>query len=390
MEKKYDIFRADIPKKFNETSILLEHKERFLLSETHNDIPPYEILIHPTSLCNLNCEWCIGKNLTGETLIAKNKLSKGNNLYDLCKQIVSYEKTINIDGKNKIFKVNRVTFSGITGEPLMTGKKLLDSIDYLTKNNIEVGMFTNGLLIDENNISVLSKMNYILISIDAGTSRTYDFLKNGSKNSNNYQKLICNIKKLIEYSRMHNAQLDVNVGFVINKYNYKEILDLSIKLKKIGVHYLRFKTDISSKMNIDKEIIDNIENTLKYVKKNICTDKFKIVEIHRVSHPNDKIRISKKCYINKLIACVGSDCNLYACNYHPSISGVTYGDFTNSSFESVWSNKISNFNVCKKCPNVCDPFKTRSNNIMEFYSNLDLLNQKEFIKYIEENSRDEY
>ena len=53
--------RYVIPLEFNEILVLKKHFSRIINLFNKNILPPYEILIHPSSLCNLNCKWCIGE-----------------------------------------------------------------------------------------------------------------------------------------------------------------------------------------------------------------------------------------------------------------------------------------------------------------------------------------
>ena len=52
--------RFDLPRRFNEFDLLKTHFSRIINVFNNNVLPPYEILIHSSSICNLSCEWCIG------------------------------------------------------------------------------------------------------------------------------------------------------------------------------------------------------------------------------------------------------------------------------------------------------------------------------------------
>lgn len=169
--------------------------------------------------------------------------------------IINYKK-IGYDYKNncnKEYRVENVTFSGITGEPLITKDSILFAIGELTKHNIRVGLFTNGVLINKEMHETLLKLGYILTSIDAGNTETYNKLKCNDNDTNNFDLILKNIEDLNESKKKYNSNIDINVGYVINQYNYNQIYELAKKLKRIGVHYLRFKTDIASLLVMNDE-----------------------------------------------------------------------------------------------------------------------------------------
>ncbi|PHU31417.1 hypothetical protein CSW65_06465 [Streptococcus agalactiae] len=104
-------------------------------------------------MCNLKCAWCIGQNITEDKNDPiNNTLMEEGVLSTLVDSIISYRKEVVIDDKKKIFSTKRVSFSGITGDPLIAQRVLIPQIAKLQENGIETGMFTNGLLESVNNL----------------------------------------------------------------------------------------------------------------------------------------------------------------------------------------------------------------------------------------------
>ncbi len=84
--------------------------------------------------------------------------------------------------------------------------------------------------------------------------------------------------------------------------------------------------------------------------------------------PPDLSRHFSTCQITKLVAAVGSDGNLYPCNYHPRPGGATYGSGVDRSFGEVWEGQTRtelSLQLPAICPDVCDPFKNRSNALLQ-------------------------
>ena len=220
-----EYIRKDIPLQFNEFNLLKSHFSRIINIFEGTILPPYEILIHPSSVCNLNCEWCIGSfvanKLKSDKLLANN-LFDIENMKKIVEEIVSYKKLGKnyLTGEEEMFGVNNVSFSGITGEPFMAKDAILYAIDTLSSNGIRVGAFTNGVLIKPNMYDTILKMGYILISLDAGNDSTYSKLKCMNKDVNTFSNLIKTIEELNIRKKQIGSTTDINIGYVVNQFNY--------------------------------------------------------------------------------------------------------------------------------------------------------------------------
>lgn len=371
--KLKEIYRNDLKGRFNELDMLKRHFSRVINTFENNILPPYEILIHTSSICNLNCKWCIGSYVSckaNKSQLLANNLFEMKNMKKVVHDIISYKKTAYdfISCQNKEFRVENVTFSGITGEPLMCKEPILYAINELSNAGIRVGMFTNGVLIEPEMHKTLLKMGYILISIDAGNSETYNQLKCNGKQTSIYNKLLTNIKSLCESKEKYCSDTDINVGYVINQYNYNQLFELAKVLKTYGVHYLRFKTDIASLMVMNDEEKNVAKEQITKIRKELSDDYFDVVEIHDVLKDREKERYFSKCFVHYLIGNISSDGNVYLCNYHPKKNGYNYGSAIEHPLEEIWNNML-NSPIDKKipriCPSVCDPFKNRANRLLE-------------------------
>ena len=182
-----EVVRNDLPGRFCELDFLKRNWSRILNIFDGNILPPYEILIHPSSICNLYCKWCIGNhvaNKQNKDELVDNNLNDLENMKKVVYGILNYKKIGKNyeNNRNQEFKVENVSFSGITGEPMVSKEAILYAIDKLSNNGLRVGMFTNGTLLTEETHSTILKMAYVLISIDAGNESTYSKLKCAGKN----------------------------------------------------------------------------------------------------------------------------------------------------------------------------------------------------------------
>lgn len=368
-----DIIREDIPMQFNEFDLLKTNFSRIINIFEGNMLPPYEILIHPSSVCNLQCEWCIGSfvaNKKNSDKLLKNNLMKKENMEKIVEGILNYKKEgINYEtGEKEMFSVKNVSFSGITGEPFFYKDSILYAISKLADAGIRVGVFTNGTLIEEDMYDTVLKMGYLLISVDAGNPKTYSMLKCQNNNLEMFDKVLNTIKGLSKRKKEIGSNTDINIGYVINQFNYKELFDVAIMLKEAGVHYLRFKTDIASLMNMTQEERNIAKEQIEKIKDKLVDDNFKVVEIHNVLDDRKKTRNFSKCFIHYLIGNISADGNVYPCNYHPKPNGYYFDSAIENKFGEIWNN-IPDNEIDKQipniCPQVCDPFKNRANKLLE-------------------------
>lgn len=374
--------RNDLPGIFNETFVLKKYFDRFNnVLENGECLPPYEVLIHLSSKCNLQCKWCIGANIPIKEKedFARNlknlpcNLTNPDNIEKLIKNILEYKKEVEVfdNGKRtkKIFKVENVSFSGIVGEPLVAKDSFIKAVDLLSENGIRIGMFSNATLIDEDIIERLLKMDYINISLDAGTPETYANLKFGGADYGKsvFNKLLENISKLVKAKNESKSKLKINASYILYPYNYKEIYDLAKILKNLGIDNFRMKQDNSGKSLLSVKQMEEANILLNKIDE-IIDDNFKFIRIHKLNNPLEMKRAFKCCIITDLMASIGSDGNMYPCNYHPRVGGFSYGSVISNKFEDVWEGeermKIRKM-LPKICPKVCDPFKNRANRLFE-------------------------
>lgn len=370
--------RFDLPRRFNEFDLLKTHFSRIINVFNNNVLPPYEILIHSSSICNLSCEWCIGSFVANKKScdkLLKNNLFELDNMKKVVDGILGYKKMGKdyLTSEEKEYKVENVTFSGITGEPFIAKESILYAIDKLSSNGIRVGVFTNGTVIEPEMYDTVLKLGYVLISLDAGNKSTYSKLKCMGKNEKMFDKVIETIEGLSKLKQRINSNTDINIGYVINSYNYDELYDVAVILKNAGVHYLRFKTDIASLMTMSNEQREIAKNQIEKIRTELINDKFDIVEIHNVLDDRKKSREFSHCFIHYLIGNISADGNVYPCNYHPKPNGYYYSSAIENNFSSIWDNMLDT-DIDKSlpdiCPEVCDPFKNRANKLLEITYNI--------------------
>jgi MoaA/NifB/PqqE/SkfB family radical SAM enzyme len=383
--------RADLPGRFSEADMLRRQWSLVAATLEGAVLPPYEVLIHPSSSCNLRCQWCIGDHVPLELwsderappLILDasksaadrlpDRLAVPENLANLIEDLIAYRVWAPVppDGAPDEFRVQNVSFSGLIGEPFAARKALVPALRRLAGAGMRTGVFTNGVLLDDDAVDAVMGIAYVHLSLDAASPTTYARLKLGGRSIGElrFRQAVANLRKLCEERRRRaGCDLEINVSFVLYPDNYTEVLDAARLVHGLGVDALRLKQDISGDRTLSRAQRREASELVARAREELESETFRVIEIHRLERHDESARRFSACRITNLMAAVGSDGCLYPCNYHPRPGGATYGDAITEGFRAVWEGarrrELRN-RLPAICPKVCDPFKNRSNELLE-------------------------
>ena len=145
-------------KVFNRFKVINEY------SKKENELASFPNMIHiePTNHCNLGCIMCPQPN--------EMQRIKGMMNLDLYKSIIDELK----DTPAEFVYLHQF------GESLLH-KKITDMIDYASENGLQVGMSTNGTLLNEKISERIlnSKLDFLTLSLDGATEESYDKIRPG-------------------------------------------------------------------------------------------------------------------------------------------------------------------------------------------------------------------
>jgi MoaA/NifB/PqqE/SkfB family radical SAM enzyme len=372
--------RRDLPGRFNELDLLHRERSRVAGVLAGEVLPPYEVLIHPSSACNLRCTWCIGDHVPvtdGLVVLDAAKtaphvlpsvLADPEAMLGVLAGIASYRRA-RPDGTELV--VEAVSFSGLIGEPLMSRAAVTAGLHFLADRGLRAGLFTNGVLMDGPVREALARSAYVHVSMDAGTPGSYALLKSGQGPAGQ-RKFSAALENLARLSALRAAtpgsRLAVNGSFILYPENYAEVYDAARLLRDAGVDTMRVKRDISGKRLLSPAQAAHAADLIAAIRSDLADGDFHLVEVHHAGLPADLARHFTACRITRLMAAVGADGNLYPCNYHPRPGGHSYGPATGGRFAETWEGSARAgiaARLPRICPPVCDPFKTRANALLE-------------------------
>jgi len=253
--------------------------------------------------------------------------------------------------------------------------------------------------------TIVESLEWIRVSIDAGTKKSYDDLR-VTNSSNNFDVVISNIKKLIERKKELKSNIIIGVGFVVTQDNYNEVIDFANLFKDIDIDYCQFKPEIiqierngtqdDKKQQISSEfwaykIIDLLNEASQILGKKFESNAYKIEDL--IVDQDNYGRGYKECIGSQFQPCIGADGHVYVCTNHRGHKKYSYGNLYEESFKKIWGNikkkqKIMNL-INKKekfcnCTQLCKPHE--SNKML--WSIKNNLKNKEAIKDLKKKSKE--
>ena len=194
---------------FNSLKILF-HADRLRKIASENEYPPpIAVDIDPSNLCNQNCFYCNSKYYCKQS---KFSLMPTGHLLNIGKFLVEW-------------KVKAVCIAG-GGEPLIN-QELKDLLPFLHQNNIQIGVLTNGTLIDDEYIELFQKhCRFVGISCDSMEKVSYEKIRG----CDHIQIVKRNIARL---ARRKN-KLQVTLKILINQFNYEDLFETARIAKELG------------------------------------------------------------------------------------------------------------------------------------------------------------
>ncbi len=279
---------------FNLISVFLSRKLKFTFVFGY----PYNLIIEPTNICTLNCPMCPAGN-------AMMKRKRGMMKFKDFKRIID-------EMGSYLYQIGLMNY----GESLLN-PELFNMIRYAERNNITTVLSTNALFLDKDNAFKLLKsgLNFLSISLDGASQDTY--VKYRIKGD--FQKVVENIDYLIKKRGQLKSPLFIDIGFLVTKFNEKEIEKAKDLAVKLGVdNFSLVKLAFPEYREVSKETF------MDFVPENPFHSRYKIVngELELKEKPKKKtpcIWAWDRAVVNwdgsLCPCCVDYDCKYYLGNY---------------------------------------------------------------------------
>lgn len=321
---------------------IFHHQDILNKLETGERCNPVYIRIKPTNLCNHNCYYCHYKN----PYLTLDEYNPND--------MIPYDKMMEIINDMKDMKVKAVTFSG-GGEPLVY-PYIEEAMNKIVEAGIDLSIITNGSMLCDEKARILSKAKWVRISIDSIIPQNYAKIRGIDENALN--RLLKNIE---EFAKIKEESCELGVNFVIGMENYKEISDMAITMKNIGVNHVKFASLVSNQTEkYHEDIKDEVIANLNDLSSKLNSEKFKIIDLYSSDFDNYEVfkRIYSRCPTKEFICIIAANSKVYFCQDKAYLKNGCVCDLTNQSFKQGWNSeevirKFKEFDARETCKQHC-------------------------------------
>jgi len=317
-------------KDINKKRLSLKDKlyQEDILNRIKNPTYPYVVELDPTTACDLACPGCISADL-----LNKQSFSNGR-LLDLGKELIECG-------------IKAIVLIG-GGEPL-NHPKIGELIELFGKNDIHIGLTTNGTKINRYLYQIATYVQWTRVSIDAGKPETFNYLRpsKSGKPNGTFFKILENMENLakikkgsVGYSFLIRTPAD---GMGIS--NVSEIYDAAKIAKDIGCDYFEVKPSYDMRHFLvihDKKLMDLAREQIDKAKE-LEDENFKVLEsvnlnytlsCQNIEQPKDY----KSCPVADLRTLI-TPSGVYVCPYFRGREDMKLGDVQNMSFKDMWNSE---------------------------------------------------
>lgn len=294
---------------------------------------PLVVELDPTAVCDLACPGCIS-----EDLVSIGNSFSNEKLIDLGKEFVEYG-------------VKAVILIG-GGEPL-AHPKVGELISLLGKNNIHIGITTNGSFIHRYLDEIAEYSNWTRVSMDAGSDDLFLKVRPTKAGKSKFRKIVKNMEMLAKIKKgklgfSFLIQTDAD-GPGIDS-NIHEIYDAAVLAKNIGCDYFEVKPTYQFRDNAVHKLMihdfQKMEEAKIEIKRleDLESENFKILKAINLENSLNRVGIEQpkkysKCpstHLRTTIAPSGA----FICPYWRGKNDFKIGDLNKMTFKEMWNGQL--------------------------------------------------
>jgi len=298
---------------------LIYHVDRVHAWQQGENVYPIYMEISPAGTCNHRCTFCALDYMEYQkrfldTAMLTERLSEMGRL-----------------------GVKSIMYAG-EGEPLL--HKDMAEIVRATKNaGIDVAMTTNGVLLrQEVAAEIMPHMEWIKVSINAGTPETYAQIHRCSPAD--FDKVVANLEAANELRRSRNLRCTLGMQLLLIPENAHEVRDLAAIAQRIGMDYLVVKP-YSQHPKSHTEAYSQVDYrhylALADEMKTFNTENFTV--LFR-TNAMSKAASGKRCYDHCLAipfwSYADAGGNVWGCSVHLGDERFCYGNLNDQTFQEIW------------------------------------------------------
>lgn len=316
---------------------ILYHPERIVSWLRQENPAPVVVELDLTNRCTDRCPHCTGGRVERSAVLP----------LDLAVEVLHDIKTIG---------AKAVIFTG-GGEPLCH-QGVGTCVEYATQLGLDVGLITNGVLLEPPRISALRGCKWVRVSLDAETPERY-LVTHGT---DNFERVVANTRAFV--GAMRGNGTTTGVGYLVDSHTVFGMANAAAFCASLGVNYLQFRPfhHAANEHGLYEKVDAEMKKARQYEGNGysvVCsTHKFK-----RMSQDDGSPkRPYQKCYGQAFAATICATGDVTLCCHMRGIPKYILGNVKEQKFSEIWNSDrrqhvIESLDFAD-CPAYCrcDPF----------------------------------
>ena len=285
-----------------------------------------------TKQCNFDCVFCDSK------------------FYNTKPQAFPKDVLFRIVDEIHTMGVDSVLLCGDGAEPLLH-PDFVEVASRLHGYGCNLGVYTNGSYYDNFILNELKEFNFVRISLNAGTSQTYQRV-HGIKNENQFANTLDFIKKVAKIN------LNVGISFLIIEDNIKEMFSAASLCKELGARFVEFKPMYRNDYSVDDFVYSKKDAIIAEIQRCqlLATSSFSVILNNQLSDFFDSpsqtnltiLSVPRLCMVSKFRLVI-SPSGYYLCTPHRGKKAYRLGNPFQDTIEQVWFGERHKQLICKTC-----------------------------------------
>ena len=315
---------------------------------------PLVVELDPTAVCDLACPGCISADVVavGNSFTNERLMAMGAEMIE-----IGVKAVILIGGGELVILS-------------LAHPKTGDFITYMGKNNVHIGITTNGTLIHRfiNEIAEYSK--WTRVSVDASSDKMFQNVRPNKGGRSKFERVI---KNMYELAKIKKGKL--GFSFLIQteadcpglESNIHEIYSAGELAKDIGCDYFEVKPSYVFRDDKDHTLMIHKKELMQMAKieidklEKLEDDNFKIMKAINLDYSLNRVQTSQnktysKCPSTHLRTTI-TPSGVYICPYWRGKSNFRIGDASNTNLKELWNGEkrsdiMKNTDISDVCKNI--------------------------------------
>lgn len=267
--------------------------------------------------------------------------------------------------------IKAVVFTG-GGEPFYN-PHTTTGIEYACETGLDVGIYTNGALLNEKIILRIFNAApiFLRISLNAGNAESHLKIHGYSQDKKYFETVLRNIGLAAKERVKHDNKTNFGVSVIINPTNVTELEQIAQTLTEInesvggGIGYLNVRPTLAyhGGKQFEEKIFKKAEQKCEESIRKILDSSG--IQLYNLTYKFDDVmkpRPYYNCRASSFFVELGPDGTMYLCCEKLGYPEYEIGNLKEQTLENIWKSKkrkkvieMVNNKKCKNCPPSCKP-----------------------------------